>query len=142
MFDTLYAQIGAVIVVAICTFAFLKGGEIERVTAGAYVLGWFASLLVQNDFGLYGVQWGVFVIDAAMLCVLVALVWRSRSAWVVWASAFQLLVVMSHILAMVDGRPPIRAVLAVMNVAGYGVLIAMAVGTFWSWQERRAAGLE
>lgn len=142
MFDTLYAQIGAFIVVAVCTFAFLKGGETERLTAGAYVLGWFASLLVQNDVGLYGVQWGVFVVDAVMLGVLIALVWRSRRGWVVWASAFQLLAVMSHVLAMVDGRPPIRAVLTVMNVAGYGVLIALAVGTFWSWQERKAAGLE
>ena len=142
MFDTLSAQIGAILVVAICAFAFLKGGETERIAAGAYILGWFASLLAQNDSNLYGVQWGVFAIDAVMLCVLAGLVWRARRAWAVWASAFQLLVVMSHVLAMVDGRPPILVVLTVINLAGYGVLIALAVGTFWSWQERRAAGLE
>jgi hypothetical protein len=28
------------------------------------------------------------------------------------------------------------------NMANYGLLVAMAVGTFWAWQERRAAGLE
>ena len=28
------------------------------------------------------------------------------------------------------------------NTAIIGVLVAIAVGTFWAWQERRAAGLE
>jgi hypothetical protein len=30
----------------------------------------------------------------------------------------------------------------VLNLAGYGILAAIAVGTFWAWQDRRAAGLE
>jgi hypothetical protein len=27
-------------------------------------------------------------------------------------------------------------------MSNYGLLIALAVGTFWAWQERRAAGLK
>jgi hypothetical protein len=142
MFDTLSAQIGAIFVVAICFFAFLKGDEPERIAAGAYVLGWFASLLSQNDASLYQVQWGVFAIDLVMLVVLGALVWKSRRTWPVWATACQLLVVMSHVLSMIDVRPAIANFIWVINLAGYGVLIAIAVGTFWAWQERRAAGLE
>ena len=49
---------------------------------------------------------------------------------------------MSHILSIADVRPSVSAFLTVVNLAGYGVLIALAVGTFWAWQERRAAGLE
>jgi hypothetical protein len=30
----------------------------------------------------------------------------------------------------------------ILNLAGYGVLLAIGLGTFWAWQERRAAGLE
>jgi hypothetical protein len=30
----------------------------------------------------------------------------------------------------------------VINLASTGILSAIAVGTFWAWQERRAAGLE
>jgi len=142
MFDTLSAQIGAVFVVAICLFAFWKGDEPERLAAGAYVLGWFASLLAQGDGKVYQVQWGVFAIDVVMLIVLAALVWKSRRVWPVWAAACQLLVVTSHILSMVDVRPAIANFIWVINLAGYGVLIALAVGTFWAWQERRAAGLE
>ncbi|MGQ2991501.1 hypothetical protein [Brevundimonas sp.] len=77
MFDTLAAQIGAIFVVAACVFAFLKGNEPERVVAGAYVLGWFASLLLQSSTNLYGVQWGVMAIDIAMLLLLCAMVWKA-----------------------------------------------------------------
>lgn len=142
MFDTLAAQIGAVFVVLVCAFAFLKGDPPERIAAGAYVLLWFASLLVQDDGALYQVQWGVFAVDTVMLAVLGGLAWKSRRAWPVWASALQLLIVMSHVLSIIDVRPPIASFLTVINLAGYGVLISLAVGTFWAWQDRRAAGLE
>jgi hypothetical protein len=60
----------------------------------------------------------------------------------VWACGFQSLVVMSHILTLVDLRPPLAAFYAAINLAGYGVLISIAVGTFRAWQDRKAAGLE
>lgn len=142
MFDTLATQIGLAFVVLVCAFAFMKGDDTERFAAGAYVLGWFASLLLQRDGELYEVQWGVFVVDLAMLVVLGALVWKSKKAWPVWAAACGLLIVMSHIVLMVDIRPPMVAFITVVNLAGYGILVSLAVGTFWAWQERRAAGLE
>lgn len=142
MFDTLASQLGAVLVVLVCAFAFLKGDDTERFGAGAYVLGWFASMLLQTDGELYEVQWGVFAVDLAMLFVLGGLVWKSRKSWPVWAAACDLLIVMSHVVLMVDVRPPMVAFITVVNMAGYGVLISLAIGTFWAWQERRAAGLE
>ncbi|MDB5421081.1 MAG: hypothetical protein JWR59_1028 [Brevundimonas sp.] len=142
MFDTLASQLGAVFVVLVCTFAFVKGDESERFAAGAYVLSWFASMLLQRDGELYEVQWGVFAVDTVMLFVLGGLIWKSRKAWPVWAAACNLLIVMSHIVLMVDARPPMVAFITVVNLAGYGVLLSLAVGTFWAWQERRASGLE
>ena len=142
MFDTPAAQIGAVFVVVVCGFAFMKGDETERLAAGAYILGWFASLLLQTDETHRRVQWGMFAVDTAMLLFLAGLVWKSRRTWPVWAAACQLLIVMSHVVLMVDVKPPLNAFLVVVNLAGYGVLIALAVGTFWAWQDRRAAGLE
>lgn len=142
MFDTLASQLGAIVVVLVCAFAFLKGDEPERFGAGAYVLLWFASMLVQDGVELYRTQQSLFALDIAMLGVLGALAWKYRRTWPLWAAALQLLIVMSHIVIYVDVRPPIASFLTVINLAGYGVLIALAVGTFWAWQERRAAGLE
>lgn len=142
MFDTLSTQIGAVLTVLVVAFAFLKGDEPERIAAGGYVLSWFASLLIQGDGAVGGTQWGLMAIDSIMLAVFAGLAWKSRRAWPVWAAALQSLTVMSHILTLVDIRPPVSAFYAVINLASTGILLVIAIGTFWAWQERRAAGLE
>lgn len=142
MLDTLYSQIGAVAMVLIVGFAFWKGEEDERIAAGALGIAWFASLLVQDDGDLYTTQWSMMAVDVILLGILGALVWKSRKSWTTWATAMQLLVVMSHLLTLIDVRPSASSFYFVINLAGYGVLLAIAVGTFWTWQERRAAGLE
>lgn len=142
MFDTLASQIGFAIAVLVAAFAFLKGDEPERVGAGAYMLGLFASQLVQDKGASGGVQWPLMAIDAVFLAVCVGLAWKSRRAWPIWVCALQSLTVMSHLLTLIDIRPAPGAFFAVINLASYGVLVAIAVGTFWAWQERRAAGLE
>lgn len=142
MFDTLASQIGAVFVALVCGFAFLKGDEPERLGAGAYILGWFATMLIQDDAALYKAQYGVMGIDVVMLLVLATMIWKSGRAWPVWACALQLLIVMSHVVIMLDMRPPANSFVTVVNIAAYGVLVCLAIGTFWAWQDRRAAGLE
>lgn len=141
MFDTLPAQIGAAFVVLVCGFAFLKGDEPERIWAGAYILGWFASLLIQDNAGPLA-AWSYFAIDLLMLLVLIGLVWKARRSWPAWAAACQLIVVMSYVVALTDIQSTAAAVVVVISLAGYGVLVALAIGTFWAWQERVAAGLE
>lgn len=142
MFDTLPTQIGAGVTVLVVAFAFLKGDEPERIAAGAYVVAWFASLLVQTDGSVAGTQWSLMSIDMIMLCVYLGLAWKSRRAWPVWATALQSLVVMSHILTLIDIRPSQAAFVAVINLASIGILFVIAIGTFWAWQERRASGME
>jgi hypothetical protein len=142
LFDTLQAQIGAAITVAIIAFAFLKGDEPERIGGGAYVLAWFASLLIQSDGAVRGTQWGLMGIDLIMLAVFAGLAWKARRAWPVWAAALQSLIVMSHVLTLVDIRPPLAAFYAVINLASFGILIALPLGVVRAWRERRALGLE
>ncbi len=142
MFDTLQAQIGAAITVLVIALAFLKGDEPERVGGGAYALAWFASLLVQSDSGTQDTQWGLMGVDTVMLGVFARLAWKTDRAWPVWASALQSLIVMSHLLTLVDTRAPLLAFYVVINLASYGILIAIALGVRRAWRARRAAGLE
>lgn len=142
MFDTLLGQVTAVISMAILIFALLKGDEPERIGAGAYAIGWLATVTLQQDGRLFNMQWGMFALDFVFLVVFVGLAIRYRRAWTIVASGFQGLIVVSHILVLVDVRPALAAYYTVINMASYGVLFAMAFGTFWAWQERRAAGLE
>lgn len=142
MFETVAAYIGAAFMVIVGMFALLKGGEPERIGAGTYLMAWFASVLVQSNAGLTGVQWAMFAIDVAVLLVFIAMVWKAPRSWPVWACALQLLTVTSHVMIMLDLRTPVSAFYTVVNMTGYGIMLAIAVGTFWAWQERRAIGAD
>lgn len=142
MFDTSYAQIGTAISLVVVAFAFLKGDEPERGGAGAFALALLASLLLQDDSRLSGPQWGLMAVDTVMLGVYAALAWKSRRSWPVWAGALQALIVMSHLLTVIDLRPPLAAFYAVINLASYGILLAIAAGTAQAWRDRRAFAAE
>lgn len=141
MIETLPAQLGSVLSVAILLFTFLKGDEPERVGGGAFALGWFATVLVQDDTRLHAPQWEMMVIDMIMLLVFVALCWKARRAWPAWAAGFQALVVMCHVLSFVDLRPSMHAFYTIINLAAYGILGALGLGVLRAWRDRRAIGL-
>lgn len=141
MLDTPLSQIGFGLAALVAAFAFLKGDEPERIGAGAFLLGVFATLLVHDRTALTGVQWRVLAVDAVFLGVCAALAWKSRRSWPVWACGFQSVVVMSHLLALVDLRPSLAAFYLVINLAGYGVLVSIAAGTWQAWRDRRAEAL-
>ncbi|MDI1327423.1 MAG: hypothetical protein PSV23_11565 [Brevundimonas sp.] len=142
MFDSIHVQIGIALAVLIVSFMFIKGDEPERIAGGAYVLITLAGLFLPEDTARSGPLWGRMALDSVQLVVFLGLAWHSRRTWLIWASAFQSLIVTGHILVLADLRPPSNAFAAMNNIANYGVLVAMAVGAFWAWQERRAAGLE
>ena len=141
MLETIYSQAFAAIAVIVVAFAFFKGDEPERVGAGTYALIILATLMIRDGGSLSVPRWGVMALDILLLVVFLGLVWHTRRAWLVWASAFQGLIVAGHILVAANLRPPSDAFATVNNLANYGLLIAMAVGTFWAWQERRAAAM-
>jgi hypothetical protein len=142
VFETIAGYVGAGFMVIVGLFALLKGGEPERIGAGAYLFAWFASLMAQTSGDYFGVQWGVFAIDVVLLIVFGAMVWKAPRSWPVWACALQLLAVTSHVMIIANLRTPISAFYTVVNMTGYGIMLAIAIGTFWAWQERRAIGAE
>jgi len=141
VFETIYSQAVAAAAVLVVGFAFLKGDEPERLGAAAYAIVYLASLmLIPHAPDLSLPRWGIIALDALLLAVFIGLAWHSRRSWPVWAAAFQALIVTGHLLVVANLRPPANAFAAVNNLSNYGLLIALAVGTFWAWQERRVAG--
>jgi len=139
MVNIVYAIIGAVFMVGMALFAFLKGSHAERLGAGAYLFAWFASIVLQENSGFRGLPAGLFLIDLAMLVVFVGIAWRYRQSWPVWASGIQLITVMSHIMMLTKQPVLLGSLITVMNLNGYLIIICIILGTFYSWQERRAA---
>lgn len=141
MFPTIYSQLVLAAAVIVLVFVFLKGEEPERIAGGAYALVYLGTLMIRDGTSLSIPRWGVMGMDIVLLAVLVGLAVHSRRAWFVWASAFQALIVTGHVLIAAHLRPPSDAFAAVINMSNYGLLIALAVGTFWAWQERKAAAM-
>ena len=145
MFVDIYALAVTAVAVLVIGFAFIKGDEPERIGAGTYGLVALAGALMPPDFGGGGrPMWGLMGLDIVQLAVFVGLAWHSRRAWPVWASAFQALVVTGHLLMVFDLQTSTNALVAfaaMNNLANYALLVALAVGTFWAWQERRAASM-
>jgi hypothetical protein len=142
VFDNIYTQVGLAVSVVVVAFAFIKGDEPERLGSAAYTMVYLGTLMIKDGRSLSNPQWGVMGMDIVLLAVFVGLAIHSRRSWLVWASAFQALIVTGHILVAANLRPPADSFATVNNMSNYGVLLAMAVGTFWAWQERRVANLK
>ena len=141
MLDTLFSQIGAVLWLGVCAFALLKGDGPERFAAGALVIAWLATLAAHRDtvpLGYDSTAWVVMAIDAILLIVLIGLSWRTDRTWPVWAAAFQSIIVLVHVVTLIDLRIRAIAYLSAQTVGSYGLLICLAIGTFWAWQTREA----
>ena len=136
--DTLFSQVGAVVWLGVCAFALLKGDWPERFTAGALVIAWLATLAVHRETVLTSVPIPVMLIDVILLVLLIGLSWRTDRTWPVWAAAFQSIIVLVHIVTLVDIRIRAIAYLSAQTVGSYGLLICLAIGTFWAWQTREA----
>jgi len=125
----------------VVAFAFIKGDEPERIAAGTYAIVALAAAMIPGDVRQGGPLWGLMGLNIVQLAVFIGLAWHSRRNWPIWGSAFQAIIVTGHILIAANLRPPMNALAAVNNLANYALLIALAVGTFWAWQERRAANM-
>ena len=141
LLDTLYSQIGAALWLGVCAFALLKGDKAERIVSGAVVIAWLATLSAYRDtvpLGYSSTAWAVMAIDALLLALLVVMSWRTDRSWLIWAAAFQSIIVLVHVITLLDIRIRAIAYLSAQTVGSYGVLVCLAIGTFWAWQTREA----
>ena len=142
VFQTIYSQLVLAAAVLVVGFAFWKGDEPERLGGGAYAMIFLAATMLRDGTSLSVPRWGVMGLEVILLTVFIGIAWQSRRAWAIWATSFEALIVTCHALIAANLRPPHNAVAAVINMSNYALLAALAVGTFWAWQERRAAEMK
>lgn len=141
MFETTIGLIGAGLMGAVTLFALLLGEKIERIGAVANLIAWLVSTLLIKSFGDEGQgNWFMLFIDLALLGTFATIIWKAPRNWPVWACAFQILIVASQVLILSDFDTPMLSYYIIVNLASYGILISIAVGTFMAWQERAAVG--
>lgn len=117
-------------------YAIWKGGRPERWAMIGLVAASVASPLVQNWSDGEALQSGIMAVDAIYLILLIWLTWTSDRPWLVWASAFQLLTVMTHIAMLLNVDLHGRAYIISSYVLFVGVLAAIVCGVVWPREPR------
>lgn len=115
--------------VATTGIALWRGGRPERWAALGVVLATLASPLVQYRADPNATQWAIMAVDTALLAQLAWLTWRWDKAWLIWASAFQLLTVVTHIGMALNVTLLGRAYIASSYLLFAGLLLALLFGS-------------
>jgi hypothetical protein len=121
-----------------CLFAIAKGDQIERWGGVFLLVAWLMSLLTRATTGVQESALIILAIDIVSVFFLGALAWKSTRAWPVWATALQSIAAATHIAYALDLRISVYAYMAVQNLAAYGVIGALIVGSWMAWREREA----
>lgn len=143
LFHALHQQIWTICMLAVCAFAFWRGGWPEQVAAAGMVAGSLATGLLQNRSDFSQTQWADLAVDVIYLGVLLWLALRSNRYWPLSTAAFQLLSVVIYVARMADRSVGARAPNTAGVILSYLMLISILVG-IWGQarRSRRAAGAQ
>lgn len=146
---------------AMCGYAYARGGQPERLIASLFILGALTSLAVAQPIGrvFASVEYGIMTVDAAMFLLMFALAIASARYWPMAMASLQGAEVIGHVarLAVSGIVPPTYFVLTVMW--SFPMLLLLGLATWrhrrrlrrygcdyaWSWQlpaRYRSKGIE
>lgn len=119
------------ILVGVCAYAFVRGGPSERAGAAIIVIAALASQvasLLGNHWS--GPEYYVMAVDVLTFVAFVALAYRSRKFWPIWAAAAQLVGTLTHLAPLVVERAILfEAYTATQPFWAFPVLLALFLGT-------------
>ena len=130
----MFLNVIAIITLAATSLAGLRwGGLDERLAVAGFVLATFASRqLMQNQYGQP--EFGIMLVDFALLIGLMILALRSDRFWPMWAAAFQLVGTTIHLASMTENGDFAKAYANALVFWSYPVMAALLIGT---WREMR-----
>jgi hypothetical protein len=136
--DLLSVYLPITATVLACGFAMLKGDTPERNGALILFVGWVSGTLVAWQ-RLGPITTNIFFgMDIVVLATLAALAWSCRKAWTIVASLSQALQIIVHVARDLGVKIDDVTYYNTLGIAGYGLLLALAVGTAIAWRERAA----
>lgn len=117
---------GLASILVVSAFSLLAGGRPERAATVASLAAIIVSLRVQA-VGSDAVQYGVLAVDMALLAALLMVAIVGKRLWSLWATAFQILAVATH-LAFLGASGGRVAYLTMLAVWSYLVVGSIGVG--------------
>ena len=115
----------------VCAVAAWRGRDDERLAAGGLLANWALTILVAKaGSGATTTRWEVFGFDAALLVLYLWLALRSRRHWPLFATGFQVLVVVTHLGRAVDPKVSGWAYITAGLIWAYLVLFTIGYGAW------------
>lgn len=132
IFNTIWAYIYYIFLVACCGYAIFRGSRSEYFGAAIMIVGSLSTLAIGRLFGSSWtrVEVGIFAIDVVALFALIYLALKSNRFWPMWASAFQLLAVTIHTAMVVAPQITPWAFATGAAFWAYPMLLALAIGSY------------
>lgn len=113
----------------VCGLALWRGRDDERLAAAGSLANWALTLVVFKSYSV-DTQWYVMAVDLALLALYVWLALRSARYWPLFAAAFSLLVVVTHLAHALDSGVSGWAYLTAALIWSYLSLIAIGYGAW------------
>ena len=109
--------------------ALWRGGWPERLAGAAMILAWFATGVFYDSDQRFGPQVAVFLVDLALMAVLLFIALRSNRWWPMWACGFHGLTLTLMLATLADPKIPNRAsLIAGGGVFSYLTMVALFCG--------------
>ena len=113
----------------VCGLALWRGRDDERLAAAGNLASWAITLVVFKAYSA-DTQWYVMAVDVALLALYVWLGLRSRRFWPLFAAAFALLIVVTHLAHALDTGVSGWAYLTAALIWSYLALAAIGYGAW------------
>jgi len=117
--------------------ALWRGGRPERIYAVMLVLGSFATRFSENHANMADAQVGIFVVDVVFLAGVTSLAMLTDRWWLLFASAFQVVEVVTHAAMMLDHSLRGLAYFRGLAIWSYLSLASLLVGLWLYDRDRR-----
>lgn len=122
----------APLLLAVCIYAWWRGGSDERIVAATCFAGTAATMLAISPLRqrYSGVEEGLLLVDLAVLAGFILVALRSKRFWPLWVAGLQLTTSLGHVLKGIDNDMVPKAYGAALQFWSYPILIILAVGTY------------
>lgn len=123
------------------SYALWRGRSDERIAATVCLLASVATRFAISPLSVRytNIEFGLLVIDAAVLVAFIAIALRSQRFWPLWVAGLQLTNSMAHLMKVVEIDLMPRAYAAAAVFWSYPILLIIIIGT---WRSHRRARRE
>jgi hypothetical protein len=132
------SQIGLVLLIGACLFAWIKGGPAERVGAAMVAVAWIVGLALQAFIPKDMASAAPAVLDVALAIGLLVVAIRYSSMWLGVAMMLQSAILFLHAERLAGGIGPHNYYVG-LNVTGAAMLTAIVMGAAANWRRQRRA---